>query len=228
MNTQFSEVGSKYGAPMGRAEYGDAGNCPAGSVELFRVNFVDGDYDDGGAYWGGGKDSPPLFCARGEDYQAFTRADSLSDAQGSLGISDGMLKPSEHPFPLDDFLAGYLETLIWQAPEGDDGELIEATHGVHDFSDDALTAITADCVAFCTKALAILSEIDSDGDHPDQQRGELWAKAAHDFCLTRNHHGAGFWDGDYPTHGDTLTDISETFSNTDVYIHGDKLEVCTG
>jgi hypothetical protein len=47
---QFSNVSSKYGAPMGR---GSTTNLPIGKIKCFRVNSVDFDYDDGGAYWGG-------------------------------------------------------------------------------------------------------------------------------------------------------------------------------
>ena len=41
---------------------------------LQRVRFIDGDYDLGGAYWGGGGD--PLFCAwaEGVDARVFVRA----------------------------------------------------------------------------------------------------------------------------------------------------------
>ena len=46
---------------------------------------------------------------------------------------------------------------------------------------------------------------------------------AHDFWLTRNHHGAGFWDGDYGSYGDQLTAIAETFSEVDLYVGDDGL-----
>lgn len=37
-------------------------------------------------------------------------------------------------------------------------------------------------------------------------------QAGHDFWLTRNHHGAGFWDGDYPEpEGTELTKLSHSF-----------------
>ena len=43
-------------------------------MHLQRVRFIDGDYDLGGAYWGGGGE--PLFCAWAEDIEArvFVRA----------------------------------------------------------------------------------------------------------------------------------------------------------
>ena len=68
---QFDDVSCKYGAPMGRTEYHDDFSAKA---RCFRVNFVDGDYDDGGAYWGG-YPSLPLYCAtNGEGFMMFVRA----------------------------------------------------------------------------------------------------------------------------------------------------------
>ena len=54
-------VSSRYGAPMGRPDVGD-------STEEYlvirhrRVPMHGGDYDGGGAYWGGGWHVDPLFC----------------------------------------------------------------------------------------------------------------------------------------------------------------------
>lgn len=46
---------------------------------------------------------------------------------------------------------------------------------------------------------------------------------AHDFWLTRNGHGSGFWDGDYGHIGDQLTAIAKTFGNVDLYVGDDGL-----
>ena len=56
---QFIGVSSRRGAPLGRPEFG----VPEGPAALFRVRLVDGDYDDGGAYWGG-PPALPLYCLR--------------------------------------------------------------------------------------------------------------------------------------------------------------------
>jgi hypothetical protein len=58
---------------MGRRTFcdNDTAKC-----HLFRVRMVDGDYDDGGAYWGG-PPSEPLWCVRdkrGGDVLLFYRA----------------------------------------------------------------------------------------------------------------------------------------------------------
>lgn len=77
---QFTSVGGRYGAPMGRGHY-----CtqPTARVHVFRVRLVDHDYDDGGAYWGGAP-SHPLYCVRDRrddpDVQLFYRARTRADA----------------------------------------------------------------------------------------------------------------------------------------------------
>ena len=38
--------------------------------------------------------------------------------------------------------------------------------------------------------------------------------------LTRNDHGAGFWDGDYE-HGDRLTELSRKFKEVTAYVGDD-------
>lgn len=70
-----SNVSSVRGAPMGRCDWGLAEHREHHMVmNLQRVKFIDGGYDLGGAYWGGGGE--PLFCAWAEDIEArvFVRA----------------------------------------------------------------------------------------------------------------------------------------------------------
>ena len=49
---RLEDVGSRYGAPMGRWEELPANRNATGKLQLRRVRFVDRDYDEGGAYWG--------------------------------------------------------------------------------------------------------------------------------------------------------------------------------
>lgn len=81
---QFNLVNCQYGAPMGRCTYGNP-EVIEGKVHVFKVRFVDGDYDDGGAYWGAGM---PLYCARddGHHYRDFIRAYSRKEAMQKLGL----------------------------------------------------------------------------------------------------------------------------------------------
>jgi hypothetical protein len=41
--------------------------------------------------------------------------------------------------------------------------------------------------------------------------------AGSDFHYTRNGHGAGFWDGDWEEHGDTLTAMSRPYGTLELY-----------
>ena len=55
----------------------------------------------------------------------------------------------------------------------------------------------------------------------------LMEKVVHDFHLTRNRYGAGFWDGDYPTWlGDYLTRESHKFPEIEFYVGDDGLIYC--
>lgn len=47
-------------------------------------------------------------------------------------------------------------------------------------------------------------------------------QAGHDFWLTRNGHGAGFWDGDWPEHGDRLTKECKQYAEINLYIGDDN------
>jgi hypothetical protein len=51
----------------------------SGVVELARVPMVDGDYDEGGAYWGGVADNP-LWCAWNDDGAMYLRAPGVEEA----------------------------------------------------------------------------------------------------------------------------------------------------
>jgi hypothetical protein len=51
-----------------------------------------------------------------------------------------------------------------------------------------------------------------------------YEEAGHDFWLTRNGHGAGFWDGDWSEPAATrLTQCSKMFGNFDLYIGDDGM-----
>jgi hypothetical protein len=77
-NKLLTDVSSRYGAPMGRPRIADK---PDAKVRLFRVRFTDGDYDHGGAYWGGPAN---LYAAIGDGFQAFTRAASREAAKAEF------------------------------------------------------------------------------------------------------------------------------------------------
>jgi hypothetical protein len=46
-------------------------------------------------------------------------------------------------------------------------------------------------------------------------------QAGHDFWLTRNRHGAGFWDRGHGAEGADLTQHAKSFGDCDLYVGDD-------
>lgn len=115
-------------------------------------------------------------------------------------------------FDKDMLLRGYLATALWAESKDDQGNGFDSEYSIEDFSEDAFTRAENDVDLFVSKAGNLL--------HDDLDPCAL----GHDFWLTRNHHGAGFWDGDYPKElGDTLTNIAQSFPSLDVYVGDDGM-----
>jgi len=114
---------------------------------------------------------------------------------------------------LDMFTNHYLIAAMWSTPDSFDvnglgGDPIDANYDLCDFTPEALDKATADCDAFRKEAGDLLNGID------DEQAG-------HDFWLTRNYHGAGFWDRNLGEVGDKLTEIAHRFGEIDLYVGDD-------
>lgn len=87
---------------------------------------------------------------------------------------------------LDKFLAGFIECAIWSSTD-DEGNPLDAL-GL-DLDADSLAAMRADCAEFMEANQALL-------DEATERVGYSWGRAGHDYWLTRNGHGAGYWDRD--------------------------------
>ena len=109
----------------------------------------------------------------------------------------------------DKMLQSYLGTALWSST-GDDDEPLDKEYDVSDISNEAERESRRDVVKFIRKSRRYLGDVSPD-------------MAGHDFWLTRNGHGAGFWDGDYPDDiGEKLTEISKTFNEAHMYIGDDE------
>jgi len=109
---------------------------------------------------------------------------------------------------LDVFTRSYIEAALWSSCDDADTPLDES-YSVDDIDPATLAAMIADCQAF-------------QAEHWDDIADDL-TRAGHDFWLTRNHHGAGFWDGDWPDDGKRLTDASHAYGSVDLYVHDGKV-----
>ena len=106
-------------------------------------------------------------------------------------------------------LGAYLDCIAWVDCVDDQDENFENAA----FSDELLEEAKNDCKEF----------LDIAGDKLTDNQLE---QAGHDLWLTRNGHGAGFWDrGDfYNGHGDYFTSLCECkFQEKYVYVGDDNL-----
>ena len=111
---------------------------------------------------------------------------------------------------LDEFTRAYIECALWSSL--DDETPMDENYGFDDLSDECLSRMLNDCSKFQTENMKMISE-----DLP---------QAGHDFWLTRNGHGAGFWDGDWPEFGALLTEKCKEFGEVDLYVGEDGLVYC--
>lgn len=114
---------------------------------------------------------------------------------------------------MDPFTIAYIEAALWSSNDESDeqgGEPLDANYGVDDIAPKTLARILNDCEAF-------------QQDHADDIGSGL-ERAGHDFWLTRNGHGAGFWDGDWEDEiGQRLTEASDVYGSVDLYVGDDGL-----
>jgi hypothetical protein len=124
-----------------------------------------------------------------------------AQASTSLVVADGYFNR---------VLDSYLETMMWA--DGRDPDTDEELEG--DFSDELLKDSEADVKKF-------LKMVDDQGIDLTKYKT---SRIGHDFWLTRNGHGAGFWDGDYEDEdGKALTKISKSFGEKSPYLGDDGL-----
>lgn len=110
---------------------------------------------------------------------------------------------------MDRFTTSYIEAVLWSSIDNS-GRPLDDNYGVEDIAAETLASILEDCKAFQEA-------------HADDIGGNV-EQAGHDLWLTRNRHGAGFWDGDWPDDvGAKLTEASHTFGSVDLYIGDDGL-----
>lgn len=118
---------------------------------------------------------------------------------------------------LDAILAAYVEAALWSSLDENDEEPspFDDWATIDDIAPETLAAMREDVTAFTAEA--------------DMIPGADWwsdEQLGHDFWLTRNHHGAGFWDrhrGDTleARAGDALTKAAHVYRDCDLYTGDD-------
>ena len=110
---------------------------------------------------------------------------------------------------LDDFTAGYTECALW-ASSDDDGEPLSERLNWEDIAESCIHRMCVDCAKFQADNRVMLANSGLDAG----QQG-------HDFWLTRNRHGSGFWDRNLGQVGDILTAAAHSFGECGLYVGDD-------
>ena len=119
---------------------------------------------------------------------------------------------------IQDILRGELTALVWTTYDSDTEDYIPADTSI---SPELIAKLTDELSAPLdnTHYIDIMQYLDrinpTDGDTPAAWLG-------HDLALTRNHHGAGFWDRNLGELGTSLTQWAHTFPELDTYLGDDN------
>ena len=114
---------------------------------------------------------------------------------------------------IDTFTRAYIECALWstmdQSDENTGGYPLEDNYGIDDIEECCLAQMVEDCRQFQEDNADFMEGL-------SQYKVEL---AGHDFWLTRERHGAGFWDGDWPKEiGERLTKYSHEAGGFDLMV----------
>jgi len=143
-------------------------------------------------------------------------ADNLLDRLDADNLSE-TVELIDH---LDEFTHAYITCALWEQSEMDSDRSLSETYDIRNIALPTLRKMVEDCEEFQER----LSELIKLGPEPrDWSREE---QAGHDFWLTRNRTGAGFWDGDWDTEekpdlGKQLTEIAHEYGEAYLYIGDD-------
>ena len=112
-----------------------------------------------------------------------------------------------------EFFDGYVKCALWSssdesAPSG--GYPLDKNYGPQDVSSKTKQKMWADCDRFVAENRHYLLALDM-------------GAAGHDFWLSRNGHGAGFFDRDLGEAGDKLQEAARKFGSFDLYVSRGKV-----
>ena len=116
-------------------------------------------------------------------------------------------------------LQAYVATALWSSTDND--EPMDHHYDISHIHPDSLAKMEIEILRFFTVLDNVKIEDKSLLDIALEYQNE--DQICHDLWLTRNRHGAGFWDGDYGEYGDRLTTIAHFLSECDLYVGNDGM-----
>ncbi|NTF17511.1 hypothetical protein G6L37_03810 [Agrobacterium rubi] len=214
------EAGSAYGASMGRSDSTHDTDFPV-VFEIERLEWVNGDYDQGGAYWGNTKDEY-IYRAEGDSEDGletmFIRAKSIIEAKKA--VSERYQNASfDASSDVEIVASAYLEAALWSTHnEREDDDFENESENLlgskYDPSDELRFHCRTVCEEFLDKARELL-------DQAEKEHGFSLDLAGYNFWMTQSGSGVSFSDRDLGDIGDKLSKIARSFSHDDLYIGDD-------
>jgi hypothetical protein len=114
-----------------------------------------------------------------------------------------------NPFNIDLILQHYVVCALWSST-GEDDEPLDDSYDSHDIAPETLAKMREDVADFIGANVPLLL----DSRLSNEQIG-------HDFWLTRNGHGTGFWDRGLNEVGDRLAAACKPYGSVDLYVGDD-------
>jgi len=214
---QLPKACSKYGADMGRS------NCiPTTPCEMViqQLQWVDGDYDQGGAYWGGpaNKGTEYIWWAYDEtgEYEVFVRASDRAMAErGVRELAPLAIIVEDDELTIEEMLEAYITCALWSTNDNADdsgGVPLDANYSNEDLTPECRAAMREDVAKFLSENRADI--------------GDKYSQAGHDYWLTRNGHGCGFWDRPELWGKEASRRLTEACEHQEVYLYvGDDKKI---
>jgi len=107
----------------------------------------------------------------------------------------------------EQFFQAYMVCALWSSTD-DEGNPFDDVYEINDFAEYAVDSMRSDCLEFYNAHHHIMRDANPD-----------FARHGHDFWLTRNGHGAGFFDRGYGERGDALSKAAKAYG--EVYLYAD-------
>lgn len=127
------------------------------------------------------------------------------------GLKGQSLKSaSDNTTDVSDVELGYLDCALWSST-GDDDQPLDVL-GVEAIAPETRAKMRRELTAFVLKNQGLI-----------KASGLQDTQVGHDFWLTRNGHGAGFWDRDLGEIGEQLTKACKEFPEVDLYVGDDGM-----
>ncbi len=112
-------------------------------------------------------------------------------------------------------LDGYLECTLWSSMQ-DDGTPLDRRYSIDDLAPEAMEGARRTCAAFEIAHADTLQQFMNVTGRSEEDCG-------HDLWLTRNGHGAGFWDCTKDASATVLTAAAEQLGECDLIVGDDEL-----